>query len=102
MGCGPAPRRLAPGESPVVVHRRPKPSLGAQLLAQGYERRTTAAPPRLTEIVEEYRRIGFEVELVAHEAEPDACNTCFEDPVIAQAGYQDVYVRAVRRGEGGR
>lgn len=60
---------------------------------RGYTRRTTATEPRLTEIVTEYRRIGFDVEVVEHEPDPDGCNVCFEDSAMVKAGYKDVYVR---------
>ncbi|MCC6246576.1 MAG: hypothetical protein IT499_02280 [Rubrivivax sp.] len=69
------------------------PGRGAALATQGYERRTTAAEPRLSEIVEEYRRIGFDVEVVDHEADAETCNVCFEGPAVAKAGYRDVWVR---------
>jgi len=88
--------RLPPGEAPIVFHRRATPSRGAELTLQGYTRRTTAGGARLEEIVAEYRRIGFEVEVVAHERDPDGCNVCFEDAAVAKAGYQDVYVRSPR------
>jgi hypothetical protein len=91
------PSRLPPGEAPIVFHRRAVPSRGAELTLHGYTRRTTAAGARLEEIVAEYRRIGFEVEVVVHERDPDGCNVCFEDAAVAKAGYRDVYVRAPDR-----
>ncbi len=94
MGCAPASGRLPPGEAPLVFHRRAATSRGAELTLRGFTRRTTAAEPRLSEIVQEYRRIGFEVETVDHERDPEGCNVCFEDAAVAKAGYKDVYVRA--------
>ena len=99
MGCASIPAKLPPGEAPLVFHRRATPSRGAELTLRGYTRRTTAAEPRLSEIVDEYRRIGFEVEVVDHERDPEGCNVCFEDAAAAKAGYKDVYVRvAATRG----
>lgn len=97
MGCGSTTRRLAAGEAPLVFHRRTASDRGAELALRGYTRRTTAAGPRLAEIVDEYRRIGFEVELVDHERDPDGCNICFEVAATAKGGYKDVYVRAPRQ-----
>lgn len=92
MSCG-GPGRLSAGEAPLVFHRRTVPSRAAELSLHGYSRRTTAAGARLDEIVVEYRRIGFEVEVIDHERDPDGCNVCFEDAQVAKAGYKDVYVR---------
>ncbi|HMO48942.1 MAG TPA: hypothetical protein PKB14_23335 [Rubrivivax sp.] len=105
MGCSP-PSRLPPGSAPVILHRRAgparaKPDRGAELLQRGYMRRTTAAQPRLDEIVAEYRRIGFDVEVIAHEPSADQCNACFGED-SGGAGDCDVYVRqppAPRHGE---
>ena len=53
------------------------------LLREGWERRTIDCEPRLTEIAEMYRSLGYEVRLEPFEPAPDAeaCRTCFEaDP----------------------
>lgn len=81
-------------EKTVHFHRRkvggsPK----SELLALGYRRRTTAAEPRLSEIVAEYRRIGFDVEVIEHRVEPDSCGICFDAQADSQQRYCDVYVR---------
>lgn len=66
------------------------------LLAQGWIKQTTIGEPRLSEIVENYRNMGYEVHVVEHLVEPDAdgCNTCFHGP-DGEAGqmYGDVYIR---------
>lgn len=74
-------------------HRNPGTSAAAELLLRGFSRRTTTAEPRLSEIVAEYRRIGFEVEVIDHQAEPDRCGVCFEVREGSDAKYCDVYVR---------
>ncbi|MFO1218686.1 MAG: hypothetical protein U1E89_09975 [Burkholderiaceae bacterium] len=83
-----------------MFHRRvgqnaTEPGRATELLQRGYVRRTTATEPRLSEIVAEYRRIGFDVQVIAHEPEPGACIACFEDAAgTAAAEYCDVYVRS--------
>lgn len=72
-----------------------------ELLHRGYTRRTTTMEPRLSEIVEEYRRIGFEVEVIEHQAESDRCGICFEPEGPGDAKYCDVYVRRPPSGSGG-
>ncbi|MDW7708898.1 MAG: hypothetical protein SCH98_00375 [Deferrisomatales bacterium] len=72
---------------------------------EGWRRQCTAAEPRLAEIVDTYRRLGFEVLLVpvleecAAEGSAGACTACFEaggDP----ARYQVVYTRPGGAGRG--
>ncbi len=77
---------------PLPLRRCLDASRQSELLYRGYSRRTTAAEPRLSEIVAEYRRIGFDVEVVDHGSDPDCCNICFEADAVAAAGYKDVYV----------
>ena len=48
----------------------------SELEADGFTRRTTAAEPRLSELVEQYREIGHEVELVEFRAETKSCSVC--------------------------
>lgn len=75
-------------------HRRIASGAKSELLFRGYSRRTTAAEPRLSEIVAEYRRIGFEVEVIEHQVEPNSCGVCFEVDETTGQKYCDVYVRA--------
>ncbi len=83
-------------------HRRIAKSAKSELLVAGFSRRTTAAEPRLSEIVAEYRRIGFEVEVIEHEVEPNSCGICFEVDENVDQKYCDVYVRpAASRKSGG-
>ncbi|RZI41087.1 hypothetical protein EGT07_20690 [Herbaspirillum sp. HC18] len=66
-----------------------------ELLAQGWIKQTTIGEPRLTEIVENYRNMGYEVHVVEHPAEVsgDSCNTCFSAGAEAGQMYGDVYIR---------
>lgn len=65
----------------------------AELLAQGWTRQTTIGEPRLSEIVEEYRALGYEVEVIEHRSEGDACGVCFDAGKEQGAMYGDVYLR---------
>jgi hypothetical protein len=69
-------------------------SVESELLFRGYTRRTTASEPRLSEIVAEYRRIGFEVELIEHRVERGQCGICFGLEAGAAVTYHDVFVRS--------
>lgn len=68
-------------------------SAKSELLLRGYERRTTAGEPRLSELITQYRDLGFEVEVVEFEAEAGACNICYPEGLQAGARYGDIYVR---------
>ncbi|NMM26816.1 MAG: hypothetical protein HHJ12_05880 [Glaciimonas sp.] len=65
------------------------------LLTQGWTKQTTIGEPRLSEIADNYRQLGYEVYIVQHSIEEsgDSCNTCFSaDPDNGQiAG--DLYIR---------
>lgn len=65
------------------------------LLAQGWVKQTTIGEPRLTEIVENYRNMGYEVHVVEHPVEEseDGCNTCFSAGAETGKMYGDVYIR---------
>lgn len=71
------------------------------LLGQGYIRRTTTTEPRLSELVDEYRRIGYDVEVIEHRVEGDACGVCFGTG--SEGGgevYGDIYVRPRQESRG--
>lgn len=79
----------------IEFFKRIKSSPKADLLLQGYSRRTTASEPRLSELVAEYQRIGYEVEIIQHEVEPNACGVCFEaSDEKANIVYCDIFVRS--------
>jgi hypothetical protein len=49
-----------------------------RLVAQGWKRLTTIGEPRLSEIAEAYRGMGFEVHVETYRSEGDGCNTCLD------------------------
>lgn len=71
----------------------------AQLLAQGWVKQFLADEPRLSEAVEEYRELGFEVRL--EEVDPAACAAssgcaaCFASPELA-ARFKVIFTRRPR------
>jgi hypothetical protein len=72
----------------------------ADLLAEGWIKQTTIGEPRLSEIVDNYRQLGYEVHVIEHREELDAgCNTCFTAGAEMGRVYGDVYIR---KGKGGR
>jgi len=73
----------------------------ADLLAQGWTKQTTIGEPRLSEIVENYRNLGYEVHVVEHreESSGSGCNTCFTAGEEMGQVYGDVYIR---KGKGGK
>ncbi|MCA1906017.1 MAG: hypothetical protein LDL11_05445 [Desulfarculus sp.] len=68
----------------------------AQLLAQGWVKQFTADEPRLSEAVEEYRELGFEVHLEPLDptacATADGCAACLADPDLA-ARFRVIFTR---------
>jgi hypothetical protein len=74
----------------------------ADLLAEGWVKQTTIGEPRLSEIVENYRQLGYEVHVVEHREESESgagCNTCFTAGAEMGQVYGDVYIR---KGKGGK
>ncbi|MDA8408559.1 MAG: hypothetical protein M0T73_17085 [Deltaproteobacteria bacterium] len=63
------------------------------LVSQGWERRFSAEDPRLTEMNEYYRSLGFETlvvdDVIGDEA---ACRNCFDTPGFEQR-YKTLYTR---------
>jgi hypothetical protein len=68
----------------------------AALLAQGWQKQFMADEPRLSEAVEEYRDLGFEVHLEDVDtracAASEACTVCFEQPEVA-ARFKIIFTR---------
>lgn len=66
-----------------------------ELLAHGWTRQTTIGEPRLSEIAENYRNMGYEVHVIEHpvEASGDSCNTCFSADAEMGKMYGDIYTR---------
>ncbi len=73
----------------------------AELQARGWVRQTLIDQPRLDEIVNEYRQLGFEVHLEPVDPgacpSPGRCNICFQDPGLA-GQFKVVYTRRPRVG----
>jgi len=66
------------------------PPTEVDLLAEGWERCFVADEPRLSEAVETYREIGFEVLLLPVPLDDEACTECMAaDP----DRYRLIYVR---------
>ncbi|HEX9812196.1 MAG TPA: hypothetical protein VGA88_08935 [Burkholderiales bacterium] len=65
----------------------------AKLRLEGWVRQTTLGEPRLSEVVQTYRALGYEVEVIEHRVEGDGCNSCFEVGAKAGSVYGDVYLR---------
>ncbi|NMG30882.1 hypothetical protein GO615_18400 [Aromatoleum evansii] len=49
-----------------------------RLLREGWKRLTTIGEPRLSEIAEAYRGMGFEVHVESYQTEGDGCTTCLD------------------------
>jgi hypothetical protein len=67
-----------------------------ELLAQGWIKQTTIGEPRLSEIVENYRNMGYEVVVIEHPAEAsgDSCNSCFAGSAEVGEVNGDIFIRA--------
>ena len=78
----------APGIERVIA-----PTPRAALLERGFELRCVASGSKLTEMVDQYRQLGFEVELVPHRVDPGACGVCRICFDHEETASQDVYVR---------
>ena len=63
------------------------------LVSQGWERRFSAEDPRLTEMNEYYRSLGFETLVVDGVVGDDAaCQNCFDTPGFEER-YKTLYTR---------
>lgn len=60
----------------------------SELQAQGWTMQFMTDEPRLSEAVEEYQNLGFEVHLEAVDpeacAQSEGCASCFENPEVAK------------------
>ncbi len=74
----------------------PKQGKSAVLKAEGWERRTTACEPRLSELAELYESLGFDVRREPFEAEEGyECLECY----TAEPGrYKIIYTRERKAG----
>jgi hypothetical protein len=63
-----------------------------ELKKQGWERRFTTDEPRLSEMVEQYQELGFEVLLEPVDSSSDECTDCLADPALSDR-YKTIYTR---------
>jgi hypothetical protein len=63
-----------------------------KLRREGWEKRFTMDEPRLSEMVEQYREIGFEVLLEPIDASSEECTSCISDPAFCDR-YKTIYTR---------
>ncbi len=63
-----------------------------ELKKQGWEKRFTIDEPRLSEMAEQYKELGFEVLLEPVEPSPEECTTCLKDPSYSQR-HKTIYTR---------
>ena len=64
------------------------------LLKDGWVRQTTIGEPRLSEIVQNYKAMGFEVHVEEFKTEGESgCTTCFDAGQGMGFSYGTVYVR---------
>jgi hypothetical protein len=63
------------------------------LVKDGWVRQTTIGEPRLSEIVQNYRAMGFDVHVEEFKSQGDGCNTCFDAGQELGFSYGTVYVR---------
>ena len=85
----------------IIFFKHLSTSPKAELLYSGYSRRTTAAEPRLSELVNEYKRIGYEVQVVEYQVEANGCGVCYEAGAQVGEVFGDIYVRRKPSGEAG-
>lgn len=70
------------------------------LLRDGWVRQTTIGEPRLSEIVQNYKTMGFEVHVEEFKTEGDGCTTCFDAGGEMGFMYGTVYVRKLNEPAG--
>lgn len=63
-----------------------------ELKKEGWEKRFTMDEPRLSEMVEQYRELGFEVLLEPIDTDSEECTICLKDTKFSHR-YQTIYTR---------
>ena len=63
-----------------------------ELRKEGWEKRFTIDEPRLSEMVEQYKELGFEVLLEPVDLSSEECTTCLKNPAFNQR-YKTIYTR---------
>jgi aspartate aminotransferase-like enzyme len=69
-----------------------------ELKKEGWEKRFTMDEPRLSEMAEQYKELGFEVLLEPVDTSSEECTTCLKDPAFNQL-YKTIYTRHKRDSE---
>lgn len=67
--------------------------IDGRLLAEGWRRQTTIGEPRLSEIVENYKAMGYEVHVERWQTEGDGCTTCLDEDQASGKVLGTVYTR---------
>lgn len=94
-------------DSNSIAIKEIRPLTDQELLAGGWERLSTMCEPRLSEMVENYESLGFEVQLLPFDveeppsksAEPSSegcsgsCNTCFQAESSMGRSYSTIYIK---------
>ena len=69
-----------------------KMSREEKLKQEGWEKRFTIDEPHLSEMVEQYKELGFEVRLEPVDTSSEECTECLTDPVFSDR-YKTIYTR---------
>jgi hypothetical protein len=69
---------MASGKTVIPISQAKADDPEAALLEEGWVRQTTIGEPRLSELVENYKAMGFEVHVVEFRSQDGTCNTCYE------------------------
>lgn len=67
-----------------------------ELKKEGWEKRFTTDEPRLSEMVEQYKELGFEVLLEPVDTSSEECTGCLTDPAFSDR-YKTIYTRQKSR-----
>ena len=96
MAClSPSPegeRPLPAGRQGKRVNKVHKLTREEELKKEGWEKRFTIDEPRLSEMADQYRELGFEVLLEPVDTSSGECITCLKDPAIHDC-YKTIYTR---------
>lgn len=63
---------------PVIPIRSVRGTQEEELLKEGWSKQTTLDEPRLSEVVDNYRALGYEVHVEPFHDRGDGCTTCFD------------------------
>jgi hypothetical protein len=63
-----------------------------ELGKEGWQKRFTTDEPRVSEMAEQYKELGFEVLLEPVDTSSEDCTTCLKDPAFGPR-YKTIYTR---------